>query len=167
MDMKNLLLGLLFIASLLNTGCATKKVASFDMNYEVECMGTGTDDTQLLKAWGYGSNSEKAIIQAKKNAVHAIIFKGITSGKPGCMRNPLSTQAGIEQQYNAYFNAFFADNGKYLSFISISNDGSINPADRIKVNGKYKIGVLVSVKHASLRNELENAGILKRLDNGF
>ena len=143
-----------------------KKMAGFVMgNYEVECMGTGMDGTQLIKVWGYGNKPEDAAYQAKKNAVHAIIFKGITGGKPGCMTRPLVTKPGAEVQHADYFNTFFTNGGHYLDFVSQSGDGSL---ERIKVDKRqYKVGVIVAVKHAALRQELETAGIIPKLGGGF
>ncbi len=144
-----------------------KKNPAAYYNIEVECMGTGMDGTQLIKVWGYGKKPDDAIEQAKKNAVQAVMFKGITSGKPGCMLRPLITDPGAEQQHQDYFVAFFKQNGKYLNFVSISNDGSLDPKDRLKVGKQFKVGVLVSVAHNSLRKELEAAGIAKSLGQGF
>ncbi len=143
-----------------------KKMAGFVMgNYEVECMGTGMDGTQLVKVWGYGKKPAVAAYQAKKNAVHAVVFKGINGGKPGCMSRPLITKPGAEVQHGEYFEAFFSDGGHYLNFVSQSGDGTM---DRIKVSKKqYKVGVVVSVKHAALRRELETAGIINKLGGGF
>jgi hypothetical protein len=143
-----------------------KNPAAF-YNYEVECMGTGMDGTQLLKVWGYGKKPNDAVEDAKKNAVQAVMFKGILNGKPGCMMRPLITEPGAEQQYQDYFTAFFKPSGKYLSFVNISSDGSIDPKDRLKVGKQYKVGVIVSVAHASLRKELEAAGIIRGLSTGF
>lgn len=164
--MKKIIVGV-FLASILYYACNTPKNTAVFYNYEVECMGTGMDGTQLIKVWGYGRKSDDAIEQAKKNAVHAVIFKGITAGKSGCMQKPLSTSAGTEQQHQEYFNTFFSKGGKYLNFVNVSTDGSINPNDRLKVGKQYKIGVVVSVAHAALRKELEASGVIKRLDAGF
>jgi hypothetical protein len=158
-----LLFGLVFMI-----GCSTTKQPSnvaAHYEYEVECMGTGMDGTQLMKVWGYGRKAPDAIEQAKKNAVHAVIFKGIKTGKIGCRKNPLVTKPGVEQQHKDYFNSFFAPKGKYLKFVSISNDRTIRPGDRIKSGKGYKIGVIVSVEHTALRKELEAAGIITSLEN--
>ena len=134
-------------------------------NYEVECMGTGMDGTQLIKVWGFGKKPDNAIFQAKKNAVHAVLFKGINGGKPGCMSRPIITSPGAQVQHGEYFETFFANGGHYLNFVSQTGDGSI---DRIKVSKKqYKVGVVVSVRHAALRRELETAGIIQKLGGGF
>jgi hypothetical protein len=142
-----------------------KKIAGYiDKNYEVECLGTGSQGSQLMKVWGYGKTPEDAVIQAKRNAVHAVIFKGITAGQ-GCMKRPLVTDAGVEQSKADYFNLFFAPAGKYLNFVSLSGEGV---QDRIKVDNRtYKVAINVSVMHTALRQELEAAGIVKKLGAGF
>jgi hypothetical protein len=134
-------------------------------NYEVECMGTGLDGTQLIKVWAFGNKPDDAIYQARKNAVHAVIFKGIRIGKPGCMQSPLVTKPGAEVQHSDFFQNFFSDGGSYLRFVAQAGDGSV---DRIKLGKKsYKVGVVVSVMHAELRRELETAGIVPKLGQGF
>ena len=109
-----------------------KKMAGYVIdNYEVECMGTGMDGTQLIKVWGYGNKPDQAAFQAKKNAVHAVIFKGINGGKPGCMSRPLVTSPGAQVQHGEYFENFFANGGHYLNYVSQTGDWCI---DRIKVS---------------------------------
>jgi hypothetical protein len=171
MRMKNLLIfigSLIFFGFTLTSQAQTrkeKKIAGYiDSNYEVECLGTGTQGSQLLKVWGYGKKPEDAVIQAKRNAVHAVIFKGITAGQ-GCMKRPLITDPGAEEAHSDYFDLFFAPAGKYLNFVSLSGEGV---QDRIKVDKKtYKVAINVSVMHTALRQELESAGIVKKLDAGF
>jgi hypothetical protein len=152
-----------------NISCSAqrKKNPAAFYDYEVECMGTGRDGTQLMKVWGYGRKANKAIEQAKKNAVHAVIFRGIAAGKPGCMQRPLATRPGTEQQHRQYFETFFADGGKFLNYVAVTSDGSIDPRDRLKVGREYKIGVVVTVMHANLRKELEAAGVIPALGGGF
>lgn len=170
MNLKNLfLVSMVFFLFSLTTEAQTKKqraAAGYIIsNYEVECMGTGMDGTQLIKVWGFGKKPDDAIYNAKKNAVHAVIFKGILGGKPGCMTRPLINKPGVEEQHREYFNSFFADGGRYLNFVSQTGDGKV---DRIKVSNKdYKVGVIVAIMHSQLRAELEAAGILKELSRGF
>jgi len=163
----SILLPAVFVLFAITTYGQKKNNMAVFYDYEVECMGTGMDGTQLLKVWGYAKKPSEAVELAKRNAVYAVMFKGILSGKPGCMVRPLITEAGSEQQHQDYFNTFFKKGGKYLEFVSVSSDGSIDPKDRLKVGSRYKIGVVVSVSHATLRKELEAAGIIKALGQGF
>jgi hypothetical protein len=143
-----------------------KKIAGYTVdNYEVECLGTGSEGTQLMKVWGYGKKPEDAVIHAKLNAVHAVIFKGIFVGEPGCMKKPLVTDPGVEEKNQDYFDAFFKPNGEYLSYVAVSGEGV---RESIKVDKKtYKVAIFVSVQHGSLRKKLENDGIVKKLGAGF
>ncbi len=135
-----------------------------DFNYEVQFIRTGLQGTELFKVFAYGRNERQCLEAAKMDAVKAILFKGV----PGSgLQKPMVTELSEMKQHKDYFKAFFKDNGPYLNYVSISNDGSINENDRFKVGNKLKIGVIVSVNKANLRTELENAGIIKKLNAGF
>lgn len=135
--------------------------------YEIEAVATGTQGHYLIKVWSYSRNPQVAMEQAKKNAVHGIVFKGFQGkqGVPG--QKALCSNPNIENERSDYFDNFFADGGNYMRFINLSGDGSIRAEDRIKVGKEYKIGVIVSVNVAGLRKELEDAGIIKGLGSGF
>ncbi|MDX2195655.1 MAG: hypothetical protein NW207_04500 [Cytophagales bacterium] len=137
-------------------------------NYEVACMGVGTDGSKLIKIWGYGPKPEKAVLQAKTNAVHAIIFKGVTAATDGCQGiKPLASSMSVEQEFQEYFNTFFQPGGAYLNYIALSGEGGDNQ-DVTKVDKKtYKVGIIVSVMFDALRSDLEKAGIVKGLNSGF
>jgi hypothetical protein len=150
------------------SGCSSQKgipAAFYDCG--VECMGTGKDGTQLVKSWGVGFNINEAVEQAKLNAIRTVLFKGISSGKSGCMLVPLIKVPEAEKQHQAYFDDFFKSGGQYSNFIVLSVDQSIDPKDRIKAGKQYKVAVIASVLHSSLRKELEKNGIVKPLGSGF
>ena len=138
-----------------------------EWRYEIECVSVGANGTYLIKVWSYSKKPNIAIEQAKKNAIHGIIFKGFTGQGAGCTQKPLTNNPALEQEKELFFKDFFADGGKYMKFVSVSNDGSISPEDRLKVGKEYKIGVIVSVSKDLLRKDLEAAGIIKALDSGF
>jgi len=155
----------LFLIVVLFTNATT--IAQSDpanYNYEVQFLRTGLEGTELFKVYSYCKKEKDCFEYAKMDAVKAIIFKGI----PGSgMQGPMVTEVGAEDKYRDYFKEFFKEGGKYLNYVSISNDGSISDEDRMKVGKKLKIGVFVSVQKANLRKELEAAGIAKKLDAGF
>ena len=137
--------------------------------YEVQCVGVGNEGTKLIKVFSYSKKADVAIEQAKKNAIHAMIFQGYNGNSgSGCpTQKPLTNNPALEQEKAEYFDSFFADGGKYMKFVSVSGDGSIDAADRMKVGKEYKIGVVVSVMYDLLRKDLEAAGIIKGLSSGF
>lgn len=134
--------------------------------YEIEPVSVGTQGTYLIKVWSYSRNPELAIEQAKRNAVHGVIFKGFggISGVPG--QHPLADSPNLEMEQAEFFRNFFANGGKYMKFVNITNDGSVAAEDRLKIGKEYKIGVVVSVNVAGLRRDLEEAGIIRSLGSG-
>lgn len=135
--------------------------------YEIEGVQTGVQGTYLIKVWSYSKKPDVAIEQAKKNAVHGIVFRGFagTATVPG--KEPLARNVNLEEEKADFFIPFFSEGGKYLKFVSLTNDGAVEAGDRMKVGKEYKIGVVVAVQVAQLRKDLENAGIIKTLSNGF
>lgn len=139
-----------------------------EWRYEVEAEGNGTQGTYQIKVWTYSKNQETAIEQAKKNAVHAIIFKGFPNNGRIQGQKPLARNPNLEQEKEEFFKEFFKDGGKFQKYVFLANNGAIAPGDRIKISKKeYKIGVVVSVNVAGLRKDLEEAGIIKGLSSGF
>lgn len=140
------------------SGCTKKITPNAFYDYEVQSMGTGAQGTSLLKSWGQGNSQKQAIEEAKKNAIRALLFKGVPNSPD--MR-PLISQPGAEQQHRQYFETFFAKGGTYQRFISKVND-AVDPADRIHTGKQYKVGVVVAVNRSELVKELEAVGIIKK-----
>jgi len=138
--------------------------------YEIECSGEGVQGTYLIKVWSYSKKPHVAIDQAKKNAVHGIIFKGYPggSGQQCQSQKPFARSANLENEQETFFKDFFADGGKYMRFVSLSTVGAVGAGDVMKVSKKeYKVGVVVAVNKAELRKYLEEEGVIKGLSTGF
>lgn len=144
---------------------ADKETAEW--RYELEAAGTGTQGSYQVKVWTYSKNQETAIEQAKKNAVHGVIFKGFPDHERVKGQRALAQNPNLEQEQEAFFKDFFRDGGKYQKYVNLSHNGAIAAGDRIKIGKEYKIGVLVSVNIAGLRRDLEEAGLIKSLGGGF
>jgi hypothetical protein len=175
MKMKNIFkkAGLLFILMIgitLTANAQAKKKANKDTEawrYEIEVVQTGTQGTYLIKAWSYSKKPDVAIEQAKKNAIHGIIFRGFTGTSTVPGQKALTNNVNLEEEKADFFNPFFAEGGKYMKFVSTSGDGAVAAEDRMKVGKEYKVGVVVSVNVSALRKDLEDAGIIKSLSSGF
>ena len=134
-----------------------------EWRYELENMGTGAGGTAQFKVWTYSKDALTAMEQAKKNAVHGLIFRGVTAKDRLAPIPPLSNEPNLEITRQDFFDPFFNDGGQYLKYVSLVNNGSIGPGDRIKVGKEYKIGVVVTIDKNALRGDLESAGIIKKL----
>jgi len=137
--------------------------------YELEAVATGVQGTYQIKVWSYSKNVETATEQAKKNAVHGIIFKGFPNKGRVQGQKPLARNANLYEENEDVFKEFFkTGGGDYMKFVTLANNGQIAAGDRIKISKKeYKIGVVVSVNIAELRKYLETKGIIKGLSDGF
>ncbi len=154
-------MGLIALA-LTTSSCASQQQV---FGYEMTCLGVGSEGSNLLKVYSYGKTYDKAVEQAKHDAVHGILFKGIV-GSNGCANQPAIVKPQEQVANQAFFDEFFKK-GEYLRFVNISNDGSVSGADRLKVGSMYKIGVTVSVQKDALRKYLEQAGMIKPLGVGI
>ena len=97
-----------------------------------------------------------------------MIFRGYEGNKKGLRpQKPLTNDPNLEQEKEVFFRDFFATGGKYLKFVSLTNDGAVAAGDRLKVGKEYKIGIVVSVQKDALRKDLESAGIIRGLNSGF
>lgn len=140
--------------------------ATQEWRYDIECAGIGADGTYLVKVWSYSKKPDVAISQAKKNAVHGIIFKGFPGNGNGCpSQKPLASNPNLEMEKADFFGPFFEEGGKFMKFVT--GDGMLSAGDRLRVGKEYKIGVIVSVSKDALRKDLEAAGIIRGLSSGF
>lgn len=174
MKTKNKILFLFLLVSALvfdtNAFSQAKKKADNDTKnwrYEIEGVGEGKEGTYLIKVWTYSKKSNVAIEQAKKNAIHGIIFKGYTGVGRVTGQPALTTSPGVEFEKADFFDPFFDENGGYMKYINVTGDGSVAPEDVLKVNKEYKIGVVVSVKKDMLKKDLIAAGVVRSLSSGF
>ncbi|WP_417290083.1 hypothetical protein [Corallibacter sp.] len=162
-----------FLAFSLNTQAQWKKNKANEdtkiWRYDIECQGIAKKGAKLIKVWSYSKNPKHAISRGMKNAVHGIVFKGISGGGQGCTTlNPLVSDYEKAQEHEAFFDAFFADGGEYLKYVTSATDGSIAPGDRLKVSRReYKIGIIVTVQTDLLRKRLEKEGLVRSLTSGF
>lgn len=138
--------------------------------YEAATVQVGQNGTKSLKVWGFGKNVDKAIEQAKKNAVHACLFRGI----PGTS-NAKETPAIFKHQGNGqvavdnfeYFYRFFEEADEYIQFVNLTSDGVPSGQDRRQVKGGFKVAIYVQVMYDNLRDKMKNDGILKNSGSGF
>lgn len=161
----------LAFAMVSNAQISKKKKANNDTQawkYEIECVGIGKPGTKVIKVWSYSKNAKVANGQAKKNAVHGMVFQGYSGGGQGCTsQKALVADPSIEHQKKEFFEEFFADGGKYMKYVSHSGDATPEIIG-VKLKGyKYKVGVTVTVNTNDLRKDLEAAGIIRGLSSGF
>ena len=136
-------------------------------NYEVTTVKVGTDGTKFIKVWGFGKKVDLAIVQAKKNAVHACLFRGLPGVETANATPPLCPDPGTLTANEAYFTNFFETAGEYLKYVNMTTDGVPSGQDRRQVKGGYKVAIYAQVMYDNLRDKLEADGIIRKLSTGF
>ncbi len=156
-------LGLVFII-LLSTNANAKDKTEEQWKYDIECAGIGNEGTCLVKVWSYSKKGRITVEQAKKNAVHGVLFKGF-SGSRGCTaQKPLIKDPATQYDKRDYFKSFFNKDHSYLKYAAIVSE----TPEVVKVSKKeYKVGYIISVSKDLLRKDLESAQIIKSLGAGF
>lgn len=169
---KGLVILLLFLAALplpvlAQSRREVKALMNSFNNYEVTTVRVAVDGTKFVKVWGYGKRVDAAIIQAKKNAVHACLFKGLP-GMESAMPTPaIMRDANAFADNQKYFLDFFKTGGEYLKYINVTTDGVPSGQDRRQVRGGYKVALYVQVMYDNLKERMETDGLVKKLSSGF
>lgn len=128
--------------------------------YDITGAGSGTEGTVLVKVYVYGKKVKDQDL--KRAAVHGVVFRGCSGNASGA-RQPAMAGPTAEVDHAAFCERFFAADGECQGFASIV-DGSY---DRVKTSKGYKVGAILQVNKASLRKELEKAGVVRSLSSGF
>lgn len=151
---------------------------TYEWVYDIECYGgTAKNGYKMVKVWSYSKEKSVASTQARKNAVHGIIFKGYAGiGRECKSSRPLMNHEMTQEEYDAFFKDFFLDDGPFNRFVTYASDYEgiadvqklvKNKKDRKEKFYQYKIGVVVSVASDDLRKFLEKNDIINSLAKGF
>lgn len=158
---------LLSITTVFAQNSARKKsITSWD-SYEITTEKVGVEGTKFVKVWGFGKTVDKAVMAAKRNAVHACLFRGLPGGPnanatPAICKDPNAFDNNVK-----YFEAFFAPEGDYLKFVNLTTDGVPSGQDKRKIKGGYKCALYIQVMFDNLKRQMEADGIVKKLSTGF
>lgn len=151
---------IIVLSSFVLTGCHTQQKAISYREFEVECLGVALDGSQTVRAWGFGKDTDAAVDKARKNALNAVLFKGITAGVAGCNQRPLVPEVNARERYEDYFDRFFQDGGAWESFVSGTDERMYGREEQRNSLGE-RAGVVVRVLRNELRIKLKEDGILK------
>tara|TARA_B100001778_G_scaffold220614_1_gene182945 strand:+ start:2980 stop:4422 length:1443 start_codon:yes stop_codon:yes gene_type:complete len=133
--------------------------------YESICAESGgTESSYLIQVTSYVPDLKLALPQAKKNAIHAVLFKGVSGNNLGCTtKDPLITDSNYQANFD-YFEDFFFNTSQYNKF-STAPSGSAESSETYKVKGKknFRVTFIISVNVDELRKKLEFDKIIQKL----
>lgn len=164
-----LLAGLFLCVSDVNGQKRKKKKANqetVEWKYDIETEALGMQNNKVIRVWSYSKDINVARLQATKNAIHGIIFKGAPGNTNKRVAPVLALVTSFEtrEKFKSFFDSFFADGGDYRMY-AVTTDISDSV---VKIDKRmYKVGVVVNIQYDALRKMLEERGIVKKLSYGF
>lgn len=151
----------LFLVSEVNAQRKKDFNDSWDGNYDVVNIPEVKNMPNIvtLKATGIGKTREEAAGRSKRNAVAAILFKGV----PGsAVNSPLlgGEVNNLLSNYRPFFDEFFAPKGDFNRFVNMPGD--VDPKDIIAIKKiGYEVAATCQVNYAELRKYLEDKKMIR------
>ncbi|MDG1160952.1 MAG: DUF6175 family protein [Flavobacteriaceae bacterium] len=128
--------------------------------YESICSESGgTGSSYLIEVTSYVGDVRLALNQAKKNAIHAVLFKGVSGNNLGCTAKEPLIKNGVYNDNFEYFEDFFYNTRQYNQFATLPS-GSAESTEKLK-RKMYKATYAISVNVDELRKKLEYDKIIE------
>ena len=100
--------------------------------YQNECVSTDMDGYIILKVWDTKKGVKYTSEQARKDAIHAILFSGVSGGNSCTTQPPILNQSEDQKKFKSIAKEFFSKKGKWTNF----SRSSTMPARRTASGGK-------------------------------
>ena len=161
MNSKNKITQLVFIAitSILLISFTPKQ-----RSYQTECVSIETDGYITIKIWNIEKGNNYKPTQARKDAIHSILYSGISQANSCSTQLPILNKTIEQENFQSLQKSFFANKGPWSRFTRSSVTETTLPT--FIGNKNWKV-YQVSVSKKELRKYLEERKIIKSLNNGF
>lgn len=137
---------------------------TINSTYQTECTRIETDGSITLKIWDTKKGAKYKPEQARKDAIHLLLFSGIT-GSQSCASQPaLLRNLDEQEKFQNNSKDFFDKNGQWPVYARSSSTETTLPSSI--GNKKWKV-YEVTVSKNELRKYLEEKQIIKSLNAGF
>ena len=128
--------------------------------YESICSESGgTGSSYLIEVTSYVGDVRLALNQAKKNAIHAVLFKGVAGNNLGCTAKEPLIKNGVYNDNFEYFEDFFYNTRQYNQYAT-SPSGSAESTEKLK-RKMNRVTFIISVNVDELRKKLEYDKIIE------
>jgi hypothetical protein len=121
--------------------------------YQTDCVSIQTDGYIVIKIWDTKAGKSYKSEQSRKDAVHALLFSGISGSKAEDFEN-----------FQKIEKEFFSKNGRWVLYTRSSSIETTLPEGIGEKNWKV---YQVVVSKGGLKKYLEDQKIIKSLNTGF
>lgn len=132
--------------------------------YQTECLSIQTDGYAVMKIWDTKSGKNYKPEQSRKDAVHALLFSGISGSEDCTTQEPLLKKTEDIENFQKIEKEFFSKNGKWMLYTRSSSIETTLPKNIGDKNWKV---FQVAISRDELKKYLENKKIIKSLNTGF
>lgn len=164
----NKLLTILMLLAIAVLPASSKKKETKPLKYDIVGNGIAQTSGRIVRITIYAKDKNKVSSDDfAKAAVHGVLFRGYsdssTSGfdtlakYPAIMGSPMA-----EAQHAEFFKPFFED-GLYAGYVQCMED----TRRTVKVGKEWKVSCDIVVSDVMLRQDLEKAGIKKKMGGGL
>lgn len=154
----------------LNVDAKSYKFKYADHAYQVYTTGVGQNGRQLVKAWAKGGSADKAMDNARVDAVAAALFTGISPDESTHGMGVANLPALItKQQYEAnkkLIDKFFKK-GEFMRYVRDLNTSYPSGENNMSCPGGRRVGINLEIDYPGLRKWLEEKGIKKGVGSYF
>lgn len=154
----------LYILMILASSITLLSFCKSNRHYQVECVSIETDGYITIKIWDTKKGAKYKPKQARKDALHAILYSGIAGGASCSTQPPILNKAEEQENFQSIEKCFFAKGGKWSSYSRSAVTETSLPAYLGVKNWKV---YQVSISKNELRKYLEEKKIITSLNNGF
>jgi len=132
--------------------------------YQVECISVEISGSVTIKIWNTKKGKKYSQLQARKDAVHAILFSGVPSSNGCITKKPILSSPESIEAFKKIENDFFSKNGEWSKY---TREASVAATLPQQIGDKEWKVYQVSVSKDLLRKYLEEQKIIKSLNTGF
>ncbi len=133
-------------------------------NYQTECVSLDTDGYLTIKIWDSKKGAKYKPEQARKDAIHAILYSGISGGNNCATQLPILNSKVEQDKFKGIEKTFFTRRGSWSLFTRSSTTETTLPSNLGVKNWKV---YQVSISKNELRKYLEAQKIISSLNKGF
>ena len=132
--------------------------------YQLECVSLENSGSVTIKIWNTKKGKKYAPLQAREDAIDAILYSGVP-GSNGCVaQKPLLSTTESIDAFKKIETAFFTKKGAWSSY---TRDASTTNTIPERIGDKSWKVYQVSVSKDLLRKYLEEQKIIRALNSGF
>jgi len=132
--------------------------------YQTECVSTSNEGYFTIKIWNTKKGKRYKNEQARKDAIHSVLFSGFMGSSNCTASNPLLKKDSEISNFKKIETSFFKKNGTWVKFVRMSETETTIPSTVGEKN--WKIYYVVISKNL-LRKYLTEHKIINSLNNGF